>query len=92
MYAFFHSCLWQVYRIIERFELEETFKGHLVQLLCNEQGHLQPHQGAQSPVLPDLDCPQGQGIHHLSGQPVTVPYHPHCKKLLPYVQPKSPIF
>ena len=27
--------------IIEWFELEGTFKGHLVQLLCNEQGQLQ---------------------------------------------------
>ena len=25
---------------IESFELERTLKGHLVQLLCNEQGHL----------------------------------------------------
>jgi len=29
------------YRIIESFELEETLKGHLVQLPCLEQGHLQ---------------------------------------------------
>ena len=27
--------------IIEPFELEHTFKGHLVQLSCNEWGHLQ---------------------------------------------------
>jgi len=26
---------------MESFELEGTFKGHLVQLPCNEQGHLQ---------------------------------------------------
>ena len=32
------------HRIIELFELEVTFKGHLIQLLCNEQGHLQLHQ------------------------------------------------
>ena len=36
-------------RIIELFELEGTFKGHLVQLLCNEQGHPQLNQAAQSP-------------------------------------------
>lgn len=28
------------HRIIVLFELEETLKGHLVQLPCNEQGHL----------------------------------------------------
>jgi len=32
-----------------------TLKGHLVQLPCNEQGHLQLHQVARSPVLPDFD-------------------------------------
>jgi len=30
--------------------LEGTFKGHLVQHPCNEQGHLQLDQVAQSPV------------------------------------------
>lgn len=29
------------HRIIEQFEMEETSEDHLVQLLCNEQGHLQ---------------------------------------------------
>jgi len=33
-------------RFIELFELEETFKGHLVQHPCNEQGHLQVDKGA----------------------------------------------
>jgi len=45
--------------IIESFELEGTFKGHLVQLLCSEQGHLQQDQVAQSPVLLDLECLKG---------------------------------
>ena len=36
--------------IIESLELEGTFKGHLVQLPCNEQGHAQLDQVAQSPV------------------------------------------
>ena len=35
--------------IIESFGLEGPLKGHLVQLPCNEQGHLQFHQSAQSP-------------------------------------------
>jgi len=40
----------------ESFELEETLKGHLVQLPCNECRHLQLHQGAQSPIQPGQDC------------------------------------
>ena len=47
------------HRTIESFELEGTFKNHLVQLLCTEQGHLQLEQIAQSPVQPDLECHQG---------------------------------
>jgi len=34
--------------IIELSELKRTLKGHLVQHPCNEQGHLQLHQVAQS--------------------------------------------
>ena len=39
----------KVRRIIKLSELEGTFKVHLVQCLCNKQGHLQLDQGAQSP-------------------------------------------
>ncbi|KAK4823100.1 hypothetical protein QYF61_025838 [Mycteria americana] len=48
--------------IIEWFGLEGTFKGHLVQPRCNEQGHLQLDQVAQSPLQPDLMFP---GMGHL---------------------------
>ena len=54
--------------ITEWFGLEGTFKGHLVQAPCNEQGHLQLDQAAQSPVQPDPGCLQGWGIYHCSGQ------------------------
>jgi len=37
-------------RIIESFELEGTFRSHLVQLPCNEQGYLQLYQVAQRPI------------------------------------------
>jgi len=73
------------YRIIEWFGLEGTFKGHLVQPPSNEQGHLQLDQVAQSPVQPGLECFQGWGIYHFSGQPIPVFHHPHCKKFLSYV-------
>jgi len=65
--------------------MEGTFKGHLVQPLCNKQGHLKLDQVAQSPIQPGLECFQGWGIYHLSGQPVPVFHHPHGKKLLPCV-------
>jgi len=38
------------HRKIELFELEGTFKGHLVHLPCNQQGHLQLGKIAQSPI------------------------------------------
>jgi len=44
----------------------------VVQLPCNVQGHLQLHQGALSPVQPDLECLQGWSIYQLPGQPILV--------------------
>ena len=82
---------WHRIRIIELFEMEGILKGHLVQPPCNEQGHPQVDQVAQSPIQPDLGCLQGWGIHHLSGQPPPVPHHPDCKILLPHIQFKSPL-
>jgi len=38
-----------IHRITELFKLEGTFKGHLVQLSCNEQGHLTAHQVLRAP-------------------------------------------
>ena len=73
------------HRITEWFGLEGTFKGHLVQPLCNEQGHLQLDQVAQSPVQPELESFQGWGTYHPSGQPVPVSHHPHRKKCLLFI-------
>jgi len=36
--------------------------------------------GAQRLFQLDLECFQGWDIYHLSGQPVPVFHHPHCKK------------
>jgi len=74
---------------IECFGLEGTFRGHLAQPPCSEQGHLQLHQAAQSPVQPGLECFQGGGIYTLSGEPTPVFHHPHHRKFLPYIQSKS---
>ena len=57
------------YAVIERLGLEETFRGHLAQPPCREQGHLQVDQVAQSPVQPDLECFQGWGISQVVGNP-----------------------
>jgi len=67
-------------RIRESCQLEWTFKGHPVQPPCSEQGHPQLDQIAQSPLQPDHECLQGRDIHHLSGQPVPMPHHSHCKR------------
>jgi len=72
------------------FELEGTLKGHLVQLICNEQGYLQLEQGAQSLIQPSFECLHGWVLHHLSRQTVLVSHYPYCKRFLPCVQPKSP--
>jgi len=50
----------EFHRIIECFGLEGTFRGHLTQPPCSEQGHLQPDQVAQSPIQPGLDF-KGKG-------------------------------
>lgn len=42
------------------------FKDHLVQSPCNEQGHVQPDQVAQSPVHPDVEYLQAWGIFYIS--------------------------
>ena len=77
------------HRTIECFWLGGTFRGHVDQPPCSEQGHLQLDQVAQSLVQPGLECFQGWGLHCLSGQPVPVFHHPHGKKILPYTQSKS---
>ena len=73
------------YRTMESLELEGTFKGHLVQLPCNEQEHAQLDQVAQGLIQPLLESLQGRGIHHLSEQPVPLSHHTHCKRLFPYI-------
>ena len=37
---------------VQEFELEETLEGHLVQLPCSEQRHLQLHLVLRAPTVP----------------------------------------
>ena len=76
MYFRIYPSLKYNYRIIQFFGLEETFRGHLAQPPCSEQGHLQLDQVAQSPVQPGLECFQGWGLHYLFGQPGPLFHHP----------------
>lgn len=67
--------------VIEHLVLEGTFKGHLVQPLCNRQEHLQLDQFAQSPIQLDLEYFQGWHIYNPSGQPVPMFCYPPCKEV-----------
>ena len=49
------------HRTMEWFVLGKSFKSHLAQSPCSEQGHLQLHQVAQSPIQPYLEGFQGMG-------------------------------
>ena len=62
----------------ESLALEGTFKGHLVQLPCNEQGQPQSDHITQGLIQPHFESLQWRGINHLSRQPVPVP-HSHIK-------------
>jgi len=72
--------------ITEWFGSEGNFKAHCVQSPCHGQKYLSLDQVAQSPIQPELEYFQGWGIYHLSGQPVPVPHHPHCKKFLRIIE------
>lgn len=67
------------HRITKCFELVGTFKSHLVQTSCSDQGHPQLGHIAQSLIQHSLDSFQGWEFYHLSGQPVPIFHHPHCK-------------
>ena len=53
-------------------ELEGTHKGHLAQLPAMN-GHICSSIRCSKPLQPDLECLQGWGTDHLSGQPADPP-------------------
>jgi len=72
-------------RIIEFYELKGTIKGHLVQLPCNEQGHLQLHQVLKAlSSLTFSVSRDGASTTSLGNL-----FHLYCKKPFPYIQSKS---
>jgi len=80
------------YVLLQNHRIIQTFKDPQVQLPCNEQGHLQLEQVAQNLIHPDLECLQGWGIPHISGQHVPVLHCSYYKRLFPYLQSKFPLF
>ena len=65
----FHYCF-PFFKIIERFGLLETFKGHLVQAPCNEQGHFQSVQVIMKiPFFPFF--PRGDQSRKRAGEELT---------------------
>jgi len=71
-------------RIIEQSGLEGTLKGHLAQHPPQWAGRPSTRSGCSEPHPTWPWMFQGWGIYHLSGKPVPVFHHPHCKKFLPY--------
>ena len=79
----------EVDNVLELFELERTLKGHLVQLPCNEQGHLQLSQLLRAPIQTELECLPGWDIHQPLWATFASANHSYCKILLPCIRPKS---
>lgn len=69
---------------VEWFGLQGTLKGFL-QPLWNVLGYLPLYQTSHNPIQHDLECFQGWGIYHLSGQPIPVFPHFHHKNFLSYI-------
>jgi len=72
-------------RIKERFRLEGTSGGHLFQPLCSSRAL---ELVAQDHVQVAFQYVQGESLHDLPGQPVTL----KGKKVFPDVQREPPVF
>jgi len=80
-----HQLIFSASGAIEWFGLEGTLKIIWFQPPCHGHRHLPLDQVAQSPIQPGLEHSQGGSSHRFSGQPVTVPHHPHSKEFLPNI-------
>ena len=86
---FLHS--YHSHRIIEWPGLKRNTMIIQFQPPCYVQGRQPLDQVAQSHIQPGHECLQGWGIHSFLGQPVPACHHPLGEKLLPNIQPKSPL-
>ena len=80
------------HRIMESFELEETFKGHLVQLPCNEQGCLHYIRLLRAPSSLTLSVSTDGVSTTYLGNLCQCLTSLSVKKLLPYVHSNLPSF
>ena len=76
------------HRIIEWLMVGRDHTVHTVPTPLPWTGSHLPGQDAQGPIQPDFECLQEWDIHHLSGQPMPVPYHLLSKEFFPNIIPK----
>jgi len=81
---------WLAQRMLESFEFEETPKDHLVQVPCNEQGHLQLHQVLRAPFSLTLNVSRRGHLPPLWATCASASPPLLQKNLFPYIQSKSP--
>ena len=74
------------------FELEGTFKGHPVQLPCNEQGHLQLHQVLRALSSLTLSVSSDGTLTTSLGNLCQCLTTLIVKSFFPYIQPEVPLF
>lgn len=71
------------------FELERTFKDHLIQPPSYRQGLFSLDRVVQSPLQPDLEHLQWWGSYNFIGQHVSVSLHSHLKKKFFHISKSS---
>jgi len=77
--------------------MKRTFKGHLVQLLCNECTHLQPHQVLRALFSMTLNVSRDEALTTSLGNlcqcftTLIVKKTTKQEQLFPYIQFKSPL-
>ena len=73
--------------------VRSDLKDNQVPTPCSRQGHQSLYlildQAVQNPIQPGLEHLPGQGIHNLSGQPISAPHRSLAKQLPPDIHPKS---
>ena len=92
MFNLIRNVLSQNLRIPELFELEETINGQLVQLPCNEQGHLQLDYARRSSSSLTLNVSRDRAPTTTLGNLFQCFTTLILKYFFSYIQSKSPLF